>query len=164
MMNFKPIINIICFILLISNTASCFALDRSINDHEDMALVRSNKPIVYVDGRSNGCEKCEKYLIKYDGINPLIKLLEKWSVEKFDTDNLKTISEKIGIGVVGLSALGLGIYFIPITTVLSTLGFSVSLPATCAAYKEIIDPTIKIAGFIPRAIIRYYKKSYAQAF
>ena len=103
-------------------------------------------------------------MIKYDGINSLISQLEKLSAEKFDTDSLKVISEKIGIGVTGLSALGLGIYFIPVTTVLSTLGLSGGFQTVCTAYKEIIDPSIKVVGFIPRVIIDLTKKALLKFF
>lgn len=160
MKKFKFIINAVCFLTLISNISNCFALDKSINYHEEKALIRSTEPIIYENKGNN----CEKYLIKYDGIDFFINQLEKKSVEKFDTDNLKEISEKIGIGVTTLSSLGLGLYFIPTTTVLTTLGLSVGFPVVCTAYKEIIDPTIKIGGFIPRAIIDLTKKALLKFF
>jgi len=148
----------------VSNCSNCLALDTSVKDHEEIALFRSDKPIVYIDEKTSDCEKCEKYLIKYDGINSLISQLEKLTVEKFDTDNLKIMSEKIGISITGLSALGLGIYFIPVTTVLTTLGLSVGFPTVCTAYKEIMDPTIKVAGFVPRVIIDLTKKALLKFF
>lgn len=160
MKKFKVIINAVCFLTLISSISNCFALDKSINYHEEKALIRSTEPIVYENMGNN----CEKYLIKYDGIDFFINQLEKLSVEKFDTDNLKIISEKIGIGITGLSALGLGIYFIPTTTVLTTLGLSVGFPIVCTAYKEIMDPTIKVVSFIPRVIIDLTKKTLLKFF
>jgi len=164
MKQFKAIINVVCFLLFVSNCSNCLALDTSVKDHEEIALFRSDKPIVYIDEKTSDCEKCEKYLIKYDGINSLISQLEKLTVEKFDTDNLKIMSEKIGISITGLSALGLGIYFIPVTTVLTTLGLSVGFPTVCTAYKEIMDPTIKVAGFVPRVIIDLTKKALLKFF
>ena len=62
--------------------------------------------------------------------------MENLSAEKFDADKLKVLSEKIGISVTVLSAFGLGLYFILVTTVSSTLSFSVNFHATCTAIKK----------------------------
>ena len=84
----------------VSNISNCFTLDISVSDKEEIALVRSNKPIVSIDKKMNDCKNCRKYLIKYDGINSLISLLENLSAKK---DNLKVISKVI----TGLSAFEL---------------------------------------------------------
>ena len=84
----------------VSNISNCFTLDISVSDKEEIALVRSNKPIVSIDKKMTDCKNCRKYLIKYDGINSLISLLENLSAKK---DNLKVISKVI----TGLSAFEL---------------------------------------------------------
>lgn len=156
---------IICLFIMPTKILNCFAMDISMDEFEEKALIRSQQPIVYnTCSNDKDLGSCTKYLIRYDGINSTIEWLEILAQPKRDLDEIKSLAKKAAIGLTGVVALGAGMYYTPVTTFLTTLGLSLGLPTVCVAYNEVVEPTGKTLGYATGAvskIVKYFTKEMA---
>ena len=135
------------------NSISCLACDLTHSESEDSNLYYDD----YFEASCQSSERentnCTKYLIRYDGLTPKIEKISE-VVGEIDSIYRTESLEKAGIVTASLAALGTGIYFAPITTVLTTLELSLGLPVVCVAYNEMVKPTGKVLGFIFKLVIK----------
>lgn len=154
MKNFKISITVIilfCFIFI--NSTNCLACDITHDDNEEYNLYYENLFESPCQDSKYGNANCTKYLIRYDGLTPKIEKISE-VVGEIDSIYKTEALEKAGIVTTSMAVLGTGIYFAPITTVLTALGVSLGLPVVCVAYNGIVKPTDKVLGFIFKPIIK----------
>lgn len=140
MKNKKTIIAIILtFSLLISSTIKSLAAESFMpNYQEEFELL--DKKLVYRPCKGDKNDDCEKYLIRFEGVEPFADELKKF-IKKNKYSNLKYNLEKTAIGTVGVSGIGAGLYFAPIGTSIATVAMGTALPLICAVRNEIIEPS-----------------------
>ena len=153
MKGFKSsILTIFCFCFIFTNSIICLACDVTHDDNEEYNLYYEDSFEIPCQGSEYEKANCTKFLIRYDGLAPKIEKINK-IVRETDSIYRTEALEKAGIVTTGLAALGTGIYFAPITTVVTTLGLSLGLPVVCVAYNRIVKPTNKVLGLILNPVI-----------
>ena len=140
MKNKKTIIaTILAFSLLISSSVKCLATENIMpNYQEEIELL--DKKLVYRPCKGGKNDDCERYLMRFEGVEPFADELKKF-IKKNKYSNLKYNLEKAAIGAVGVSGIGAGLYFAPIGTSIATVAMGTALPLVCAVRNEIIEPS-----------------------
>lgn len=147
MKNKKLIVSVILtFSLLISFSLKGLSTEGFMPTYQE-ELELLDKKLIYRPCRGSKNDDCEKYLIRFEGIEPFTDELKKF-INKSDYSNLKYTLEKAAIGTLGASGIGAGLYFIPVKTSIATVATGVALPLVCAIRNEIIEPSGEAIGVI----------------
>ena len=152
MKKFKIIFIItICFSFMFTNILNTFSLDLNHYVIEEQQLI--HEPIVksLCRGEQNKNANCTKYLIRYDGLASKIEEIKKFIGEEDPIPKTRAL-EKAGILTTIAAPLGAGLYFAPITTILTTLGLVLGTSVFCSVHNNVIKPSDEILGLIPTSI------------
>lgn len=147
------IITMFCFCFIFMNSIVCLACDMTLNSKEENYLLYYNLIKNSCQGSEYKNRNCTKYLVRYNGLESKIGEIKKLINEEKRVSRTENL-EKVGIVTTGIAPIGIGLYYAPITTVLTTLLLSLGSSAVCIAHNEIIKPTGKALGYIPNSIIK----------
>ncbi len=142
----------ISFITLFLRSSVCSALDMEHDETEEIYL--QDNALLYAPCFGHKNDECEKYLVRYDAVEPIIEHFKKLIGENTNHVKAKNRLATIGIGTLGLIGTGAGFYYKPLVTFAVDVGSLIALPTVCTVHNELIEPVGETVSMVTKIFIK----------